>query len=83
MKILDRVRLTRRKARSKKISKNDKDNCNSYMTGGFGISKTPEVLSVQTTQKTRAIFSKKKVTPKFIEERYIKMVVYSINNAVN
>ena len=25
----------------------------------------------------------KKVTPKFIDKRYIKMVIYSINNAVN
>ena len=83
MKILDRARLARRKARAKKKSKNDKDNCNSYMAGEFGSSKTPEVLSVQRIRKTRATFSKKKVTPKFIDERYIKMVIYSINNAVN
>ena len=57
MKILDRARLTHRKARVKKIFKNDKDNCNSYMAGGFGTSKTPKVLSVQPIRKTRAIFS--------------------------
>ena len=45
------------------------------MAGGFGISKTPEVLSVQPIRKTRATFSKKKVTPKFINERYVKMVI--------
>ena len=83
MKILDQDHLTCRKARAKKKSKNDKDNCNSYMARGFGTSKTPEVLSVQPIQKTRATFSKKKVTPKLIDERYIKMVIYSINNAVN
>ena len=60
MKILDRARLTRRKARAKKKSKNDKDNYNSYMAGGFGTSKTPEVLSVQPIRKTRVTFSKKK-----------------------
>ena len=83
VKILDQARLTRRKAKAKKKSKNNKDNCNSYMAGGFGTSKTPEVLSVQPIQKTRTTFSKKKVTPKFIDERYIKMVIYSVNNAVN
>ena len=83
MKILDRALLTRTNARAKKKSKNDKDNCNSYMAGRFGTSKTPEVLSVQPIQKTRATFSKKKVATKFIDERYIKIVIYSINNAVN
>ena len=83
VKILDQDHLTCRKARAKKKSKNDKGNCNSYMARGFGTSKTPEVLSVQPIQKTRATFCKKKVTPKFIDERYIKMVIYSINNAVN
>ena len=83
MKILDWACLTSTKGRAKKKSKNDKDNCNSYMAGRFGTSKTPEVLSVQPIQKTRATFSKKKVTPKLIDERYIKMVIYSINNAVN
>ena len=83
MKILDQARLTHRKARAKKKSKNDKDNSDLYMAGGFGTSKTPEVLSVQPIQKTRTTFSKKKVTPKFIDERYIKMVIYSVNNAVN
>ena len=47
------------------------------------LAKIPEVLSVQPIRKTRATFNKKKVTPKFIDERYIKMVIYSINNAVN
>ena len=53
------------------------------MAGDFGTSKTSEVLSVQPIRKTRATFSKKKVTPKFIDQRYIKMVIYSINNEVN
>ena len=82
MKILDLACLTRRKARAKKKCKNDKDNCNSYLAGGFGTSKTTEVLSVQAVGKTKATFRKKKVTPKFIDERYIKMVICSIN-AVN
>ena len=83
MKRLDQARLTRRKAKAKKISKNDKDNSNSYIAGGFGTSKRRELLSVQPIRKTRATFSKKEVTLKFIDERYIKMVIYSINNAVN
>ena len=54
MKILDRALLTRTNARAKKKSKNDKDNCNSYMAGRFGTSKTPEVLSVQPIQKNKS-----------------------------
>ena len=41
------------------------------MPASFGTSKTPEVLSVQPMRKARATFSKKKVTSKFIDERYI------------
>ena len=74
MKILDWACLILRKAREKKKSENDKDNCNLYMAGGCGTNKTPEVLSVQPIGKTRATFSKKKVTPKFIDERFIVCV---------
>ena len=55
----DGARLTGRKARAKKKPKKDKGNCNSYMAGVFGTSKTPEVLSVQPIRKTRATFGKK------------------------
>ena len=74
MKILDWACLILRKATEKKKSENDKDNCNLYMAGGCGTNKTPEVLSVQPIGKTRATFSKKKVTPKFIDERFIVCV---------
>ena len=39
MKILDQGRLTHRKARTKKKSKNDKDNCNSYMAQELNLVK--------------------------------------------
>ena len=44
------------------------------MAGGFGTNKTPEVLSVQPVGKTRGTFSKKKVTLKSIDERFIVCV---------
>ena len=68
-KISAKARLTRRKARAKKHSKVDQKQ--TYIPGGFGISKEPELDFILTGKKKEKKQKIVKVRPHVIQIRFV------------